>query len=76
MVLVRKMEEMDIFMDSLYKLINDRFNTNLVYSKHPNKGDKKQTSQLSRYIQDNISDSQIQKILSLNDIDIRLWNSI
>lgn len=76
MVLVGKMEEMDVFMDNLYKLINDKFNTNLIYSKHPNKGDKKQTSQLSKYIQDNITDSQIQKILNLNDIDIRLWNSI
>jgi hypothetical protein len=76
MVLVGKMEEMDIFMGNLYKLINDRFNINLIYSKHPNKGDKKQTSQLSKYIQNNITDNQIQKILILNDIDIRLWNSI
>jgi hypothetical protein len=76
MILVGKMEDMDTFMNNLYKLLNDEFNTNLIYSKHPNKGSKKQTSQLSTYIKDNITKDQTKKILSMNNIDIELWSSI
>lgn len=69
-----RMENMYEFITDLYEFVNDSFNCNLTFKdvEYPNK----ETSKLSKYIKDNLTNDQRDKILELNQVDLGLWENV
>jgi hypothetical protein len=70
MVLVGTLEQMQLFQDNLFDILNKNFKCNLT---NPMPNSKENVSDLSKHVYDRLNKNQIKKIELLNSIDFEAW---